>query len=214
MPRLELRLPPELHDHILKQKPKTLSLSAFCALLLEQNCGLGLDSASRSPLQPPVRGANKDQVLACLPAEENDPLDCSVVVGEGVQGEGSCDSLVHLTTVPVSKISGIKLLRDTLALPEFDYCRDLALDFWNSKKGGKSAAAAKLLLTGLRQIYGKYGPQAVLEQLEQGIACGWKSITLKNYETFALPRRSSMSSSIEREHEEHRKFLEMFGGAA
>lgn len=213
MPRLELRLPPELHDHILKYKPKSLSLSAFCSLLLEQSAGLGLDSASRPPLQPPVRGANKDQVLACLP-EQNTPLDCSVGVGEGVQGEGNCPSLAHQTTVPVEKVTGIQVLRDTLGLPEFDYCRDLALEFWKAKKGGKSPAAAKLLLTGLRQIHAKYGPTAVLEQLEQGIACAWQSITLKNYETFGVPRRSAHLSSIERDREEQRKFLEMFGGLA
>lgn len=214
MPRIELRLPPELHDHILKQKPKSLSLPAFCSLLIEQTLGLGLDSASHSPLQPPVRGADKGLDPACLLDTENTPSDSPVVVGEGVQGEGCRDSTAHLSTVTVSKISGIKLLRDTLALPEFDYCRDLALEFWDSKKGGKSAAAAKLLLTGLRQIYAKYGPQAVLEQLEQGIACSWQSITLKNYEAFGLPRRSAHLSSIDRDREEQRKFLEMFGGAA
>ena len=48
MPRLELRLPPELHDDILRQKPKSLSLPAFCAYLLEQQL-LGLDSASNLP---------------------------------------------------------------------------------------------------------------------------------------------------------------------
>lgn len=48
MPRLELRLPPELHDDILRQKPKSLSLPAFCAFLLEQQL-LGLDSASKLP---------------------------------------------------------------------------------------------------------------------------------------------------------------------
>ena len=48
MPRLELRLPPELHDDILRRKPKSLSLPAFCAFLLEQQA-LGLDSASNLP---------------------------------------------------------------------------------------------------------------------------------------------------------------------
>lgn len=214
MPRLELRLPPDLYDNILKQKPKSLSLSSFCSLLLERQSELGLDSASRSPLQPPVRGANKDSILACLPVEENITVDSPVVVGEGVQGEGNDPSLVHRSSTPLEPATGAQVLNATLDLPEFDYCRDLAKEFWKVKKKGKSPAAAKLLLTGLRQIYAKYGQEAVLEQLEQGIACGWQSITLRNYETFGLARRSSFTSSIERDREEQRKFLEMFGGAA
>lgn len=214
MPRLELRLPPELHDHILKHKPKSLSLPAFCSFLIEQCLAQGLDSASVPPLQPPVRGADKDHFLACLPDEQNTSVDSPIGVGEGVQGEAASKSLAHRSTVPIAKESGYKVLRDTLQLPEFDYCRQLVDDFWHAKKSGKSPQAAKLLLTALRQIKGKYGEAAVLEQLEQGIACGWKSITLLNYEKFALPRRSSFSSSIERDREEQRKFLEMFGGAA
>ena len=44
MPRIDLRLPPELHDDLMRHKPKTLSLPQFCGFLLEQHVG-GLDRA-------------------------------------------------------------------------------------------------------------------------------------------------------------------------
>ena len=45
MPRINLTVQPELYEHILRHKPKALSLAKFCSLLVEEQAAKGLDSA-------------------------------------------------------------------------------------------------------------------------------------------------------------------------
>ena len=73
-----------------------------------------------------------------------------------------------------------------------EFCKDLIVKFWAEKTGAKSEEAFNILigLKGLEGIHGKYGQNAVLDQLEEGIACKWKSITLKNYEAFGRPQKA------------------------
>jgi hypothetical protein len=79
---------------------------------------------------------------------------------------------------------------------EFHYCKDLIVKFWAEKSGAKSQEAFKLLIgpKGLKGIATKYGQgtgvKAVLDQLEDGIANKWQSITLKNYEAFGRPKNA------------------------
>ena len=71
-------------------------------------------------------------------------------------------------------------------------CEHLIVEFWKTKKGHRSEKAFNLLIGdyGLLGIKKKYGLQAVREQLEEGIACKWQSITLKKYEMYGRPRNS------------------------
>lgn len=73
-----------------------------------------------------------------------------------------------------------------------EFCKDLIAEFWAVKSGAKSEEAFKLLIgsKGLNGIFTKYGKNAALDQLEEGIACKWKSITLKNYEAFGRPQKA------------------------
>lgn len=48
MPRINLTVQPELYDFIIENKPKSLSLPAFCALLIEEKIG-GLDRVATLP---------------------------------------------------------------------------------------------------------------------------------------------------------------------
>jgi len=79
---------------------------------------------------------------------------------------------------------------------EFHYCKDLIVKFWAEKSGAKSQEAFKLLIgpKGLKGIATKYGQgtgvKAVLDQLEDGIANKWQSITLRNYEQFGRPKNA------------------------
>ena len=79
---------------------------------------------------------------------------------------------------------------------EFHYCKDLIVKFWTEKSGAKSQEAFKLLIgpKGLKGIATKYGQgtgvKAVLDQLEDGIANKWQSITLRNYEQFGRPQKA------------------------
>ena len=76
------------------------------------------------------------------------------------------------------------------------FCKDLIVKFWAVKSGAKSEEAFRLLIgpKGLKGIATKYGQgtgvNAVLDQLEEGIANKWQSITLKNYEAFGRPKNA------------------------
>ena len=73
-----------------------------------------------------------------------------------------------------------------------EFCKDLIVKFWAVKKGFHTEDAFKLLIgtKGLAGIYTNYGQSAVLDQLEEGIANKWQSITLKNYEAFGRPKKA------------------------
>ena len=73
-----------------------------------------------------------------------------------------------------------------------EFCKDLIVKFWGVKKGFHTEDAFKLLIgpKGLAGIYTNHGQSAVLDQLEEGIANKWQSITLKNYEAFGRPQKA------------------------
>jgi hypothetical protein len=75
---------------------------------------------------------------------------------------------------------------------ELKPCEDLIIKFWKAKKGYRSEQAFNLLIGdyGLLGIKKKYGLQTVKEQLEEGIACKWASITLKKYEMYGRPQKA------------------------
>ncbi len=78
-----------------------------------------------------------------------------------------------------------------------EFCKDLIVKFWAEKSGAKSEEAFNILigLKGLGGIHGKYGQNAVKDQLQEGIACKWKSILLKNYEAFGRPQKANKETA-------------------
>ena len=79
-------------------------------------------------------------------------------------------------------------------IPDFPFksYKSLIVRFWEVKKGFHTEDAFKLLIgpKGLAGIYTNHGQSAVLDQLEEGIANKWQSITLKNYEAFGRPKKA------------------------
>jgi len=75
---------------------------------------------------------------------------------------------------------------------ELKPCEDLIVKFWKAKKGERSELAFNLLTGnyGLLGIQKKYGVKEVKEQLEEGTACKWASITLKKYEMYGRPQKA------------------------
>ena len=73
-----------------------------------------------------------------------------------------------------------------------EFCKDLIVKFWAVKKGFHTEDAFKLLIgpKGLAGIYTNHGQSAVVDQLEEGIANKWQSITLKNYIAFGRPKNA------------------------
>ena len=78
-----------------------------------------------------------------------------------------------------------------------EFCKDLIVKFWAVKKGFHTEDAFKLLIgiKGLGGIYTNHGQSAVLDQLEEGIANKWQSITLKNYEAFGRPQKADKETA-------------------
>ena len=78
-----------------------------------------------------------------------------------------------------------------------EFCKDLIVKFWAVKKGFHTEDAFKLLIgiKGLGGIYTNHGQSAVLDQLEEGIANKWQSITLKNYEAFGRPKKADKETA-------------------
>ena len=78
-----------------------------------------------------------------------------------------------------------------------EFCKDLIVKFWAVKKGFHTEDAFKLLIgpKGLAGIYTIHGQSAVLDQLEEGIANKWQSITLKNYEAYGRPQKADKETA-------------------
>ena len=79
-------------------------------------------------------------------------------------------------------------------IPDFPFksYKSLIVRFWEVKKGFHTEDAFKLLIgeKGLAGIYRNHGETVVKDQLEEGIANKWQSITLKNYEAFGRPQNA------------------------
>jgi len=93
------------------------------------------------------------------------------------------------------------IFRENQIPEDLRFCKDLIAKFWSVKSGAKSEEAFKLLIgpKGLKGIATKYGQgtgvSAVLDQLEEGIANKWQSITLKNYEAFGRPQKADKETA-------------------
>ena len=84
------------------------------------------------------------------------------------------------------------IFRENHIPKSLEFCKDLIVKFWAVKKGFHTEDAFKLLIgpKGLGGIYTNHGQSAVLDQLEEGIANKWQSITLKNYVAFGRPQKA------------------------
>lgn len=195
MPRLELRLPPELHDDILRQKPKSLSLPAFCAFLLEQQL-LGLDSASKLPayrvgagntghrttetdLRPQPEQSSAEDGLSPLLVEIVPDHISPIGMGEGVGRESEGTPRKDPKQVATNLIAHEDLIRD----------------FWRVKGGSKGDRAWALLQTELTKIQEVHGDAVLRQQIELAINGKWKGITLANLERFTKPTAAAGSHS-------------------
>jgi len=189
--RVNLYLEDDFADLLKARKPRSLSLSAFCAYLCEMQLR-SLDSVARlatcsagagypGNLEAKAQQENEaDQVSASdisSPSVEESkiPSPPKGVLGDGVgmglSGEGK-RKVPFVVSKHVPK--------------ELEWCRKPLLEFWHEKGGKKSKQAAIFLFNQLITLTEKYGQQVVLDQLELATAKGFDSITVKNYEQFGL----------------------------
>ena len=171
--RLQLYLEDDFAEILKQRKPRSLSLSAFCGLCIEQHIA-SLDSAATVPayrvgaedilhVEAPVTASKK-----ILSPHGTDGAD-----GVGRESEGN-------PRKEGQKSSARRDVADDLKQHE-----DLIRDFWQVKQGSKADRAWSLLMTELRKIKDKYGDACVSHQIQLAINGKWKGITLQNYARFA-----------------------------
>jgi len=194
MPRIELRLTPELHEYVLQHKPKSLSLPAFCSLLIEQTANKELanpahltggsrlpaycvgagttgESSTESDLTPPP--ADTLEEAQSTPEKAFQSLLPPIGMGEGVGRESERTPRKDPKQV----------------LPNLLAHEDLIRDFWRVKGGSKGDRAWALLLTELTKIQNHHGDAMLRQQIELAINGKWKGVTLANMERFAQPTK-------------------------
>ena len=180
--RVNLHIAEEFAQQIEAHKPRSLALSAFCALLIEEGLTGGVTyprtvSVRESLVdthQPQAQLTNEaDLVRSASASEKSFKAVVPPVVGDGVgrESEGT----------PRKGTSWKKTIP-----PVLDCHSDVILTFWDHKAGAKSEAAWKLLMTELSKIQERYGERVVRDQLELAAANRFKSVTLKNYEQFGI----------------------------
>ena len=170
--RVNLSLPEDFVSLIEAHKPRSLTLTAFCAVLIEQ----GLTQGANLPAYCVGAGTPDGQkavtaVQTSSPKQAGNPQPPTQAV-EAVPPKG-------------------KKFEPRASLGEFSKFEEDLLAFWKVKRGAKNERAWKLLLTELGKIRDKYGEQALVEQLQAGAQSGmWQSLTLVNYEKF-LPKAAA-----------------------
>jgi hypothetical protein len=204
--RLQLYLEDDFAEILKQRKPRSLSLSAYCGLCIEQHIA-SLDSVANVPayrvgaediLHVDDSVYSKQKLLqeeAPITASKKilSPAGTDQEVGVGRESEGN-------PRKEGQKSSGRREVADDLKQHE-----DLIRDFWQVKQGSKADRAWSLLMTELRKIKDKYGDATVSEQLTLGINGKWKSVTLQNLNRF-LPSNGGKVACEPHKHPAYRDF--------
>ena len=205
--RLQLYLEDDFAEILKQRKPRSLSLSAFCGLCIEQHIA-SLDTAANVPAYCVGAGDtihvddsvfNKQKLLqeeAPISVSEKilpTPRFCGDGVGrecEGGKREGvNCTALQHKeqpSSIKRTKVTSKREIRDNLSKHA-----ELIHEFWRVKKGSKSDQSWALLQTELTKIQEVFSDDRVEEQLQLAINGLWKGITMRNMERFETPKEKA-----------------------
>ena len=184
--RLQLYLEDDFAEILKQRKPKSLSLSAYCGLCIEQHIA-SLDSAATIPA---YRVGAEDTLCVDDSVFSKQKLaleEAPISVSKKILQSAATDQ-----EVGVGRRSGgnprKEEVRSTKNRPVDDDLKqheDLIRDFWQVKQGSKADRAWSLLMTELRKIKDKYGDACVSHQIQLAINGKWKGITLQNFARFA-----------------------------
>lgn len=184
--RLQLYLEDDFAEILKQRKPRSLSLSAYCGLCIEQHIA-SLDSVANVPayrvgsedtLHVDDSVYSKQKLL-----QEEAPITASkkILPLQGTDGaDGVGREFEGNPRKEGQKSSARRDVADDLKQHE-----DLIRDFWQVKQGSKADRAWSLLMTELRKIKDKYGDACVSHQIQLAINGKWKGITLQNFARFA-----------------------------
>ena len=193
--RLNLYLEDDFAQELRQRKPKSLSLSAFCAWMIEDHLK-SLDSVARlatcsagagytGNLETKAQHENEADLVSAL--HKNSPSTnfekvAPLTRSKRPQGAAGGDRVGMESEEGKSKG---RIWKKEFR-PNLQCHADLIMQFWDTKAGAKSKAAWELLQAELTKIQERYGDQPLRAQLELGAANRWKSVTLKNYELYGI----------------------------
>ena len=184
MPRIHLTLEPDLHDYILLHKPKSLSLSAFCGLLIEQRldkpCNLGEPSAAGSPSNS---SSSSEEELTITPNKTKTRV-------RGREADPYKPKAISVDLVPDELLD----------------CQQLLLEFWSVKKGVRSEGVWKRVCGRLRG----WTPEQRQEALARAIASGWGDVFEPAAARATSPSAGGYVDSITRDRQARERFLGAF----
>lgn len=181
--RLNLYLEDDFAELLKARKPKSLSLSAFCAYLCEMQLR-SLDSVAKlatcsAGAEDPPQVQEVDEVdsdLTAVPAvKERSSSPPLVVLGESVGRESEGNP----RKPPFKRV----------VQPKLKPFEELIEDFWRIKGGSKGSRAWSLLNTELLKILEAHGAAVVEQQIQLAINGKWKGITMQNYNRFDQPQK-------------------------
>ena len=184
--RLQLYLEDDFAEILKQRKPRSLSLSAFCGLCIEQHIA-SLDTAANVPA---YRVGAEDTVHVNDSVYSKQKLlqeEAPISVSKKILQSAATDQ-----EVGVGRESEGNPRKEEVRYPakrevadDLKQHEDLIRDFWQVKQGSKADRAWSLLMTELRKIKEKYGDACVSHQIQLAINGKWKGITLQNYARFA-----------------------------
>ena len=173
-------LPDELASQLRAYKPKSLSVSAFAALLIEE----GLTGWLHYPRAVPVRETPGNSGTKAQPSSEANKA--SLKVQSSPQKELKKNLSVSFLGDGVGKEpeeTPRKVLSFSKKLPaDLEPFSDLIEDYWRVKQGSKGKVAWNRLTRNLSSFLDKYGDSVVRDQLELAINGKWMGIELARYE--------------------------------
>ena len=185
-------------DKIDSLKPKYIPMATFCSYVLDQYANAELAENLTlhhiPPLQSPqtyLQEENKNKIEVVERDREGLKSGCETGTLKGRERERTTD-----------KKKTAKKPRFVFQVPDdLQFCSKELEDFWKEKKGAKSERAGAFLFEQIRKMQSLYGEAVVIEQLLNGTAHRWESITVVNYERYGLPVGSAaMSTEKENKH--------------
>ena len=184
--RLQLYLEDDFAEILKQRKPRSLSLSAYCGLCIEQHIA-SLDSVANVPA---YRVGSEDTLHVDDSVYSKQKLlqeEAPVIASKKIlplHGTDGADGVGRESEGNPRK-EGQKSYAHREVADDLKQHEDLIRDFWQVKQGSKADRAWSLLMTELRKIKDKYGDACVSHQIQLAINGKWKGITLQNYARFA-----------------------------
>ena len=188
--RVNLHLAEEFAQQIEARKPRSLALSAFCALLIEEGLTGGLHYPRTVSVRESLVDTHQPQAQLTNEADLDRSASASEKSFKAVVTPGVGDGVGRESEGTPRKGTPRKPLSGNLLAHE-----DLILDFWKIKGGSKGDRAWSLLQTELTKLQTNYGDAVVRGQIELAINGKWKGITEANYTRF-LPKGATPTQAF------------------